>query len=164
MAAMVSTRSKDPSTKVGAVIARPDRSIASVGYNGFPKGILDDERLHDRDTKYSMILHAEENAVLNAREDLSGYTLYVHPIFPCAHCFRTLRQKGISRLVGPYPSGPRWVSPIEKTVQLCRESNTQFSFLRLPSTFTELLDTGMQRLLLSQPLVIREGENSERRD
>jgi len=39
MADLVGSWSKDPSTKVGAVIIRPDRTIASVGYNGFPRGV-----------------------------------------------------------------------------------------------------------------------------
>jgi deoxycytidylate deaminase len=34
--------SKDPSTKVGAVIVRPDLTVASIGYNGFPRGMSDD--------------------------------------------------------------------------------------------------------------------------
>ena len=41
--------SRDPSTKVGAVLVRPDHTIASIGYNGFPRGVNDDPaRLADR--------------------------------------------------------------------------------------------------------------------
>ena len=39
MARLVSGWSKDPSTKVGAVIVRPDKTIASVGYNGIAIGV-----------------------------------------------------------------------------------------------------------------------------
>ena len=40
--------SKDPSTKVGAVIVDDDKRVVSIGYNGFPKAIKDDYRLDNR--------------------------------------------------------------------------------------------------------------------
>ncbi|WLB77042.1 deoxycytidylate deaminase [Bradyrhizobium elkanii] len=74
VAQAVSTASKDPSTKVGAVIVRPDRTMASFGYNGFPRGIADtDERLNNREVKYDLVVHGEINAILTAREPLHGY-------------------------------------------------------------------------------------------
>ncbi len=52
--------SKDPSTKVGCVIVNSDRTIASIGYNGLPRGVIDTpERLGLRDAKLAMTLHAE---------------------------------------------------------------------------------------------------------
>jgi dCMP deaminase len=48
LAKTVSTFSKDPSTKVGAVIVDDDNRVISIGYNGFPKGIKDDNRLDNR--------------------------------------------------------------------------------------------------------------------
>ena len=59
MAKMVGSWSKDPSTQVGAAIVDNDRRVISVGYNGFPKGVADNERLEDREEKYKMIVHAE---------------------------------------------------------------------------------------------------------
>ena len=38
MAEAASMRSRDPSTKVGAVIVRPDKSVAAVGYNAAATG------------------------------------------------------------------------------------------------------------------------------
>ena len=53
IAKLVSTWSKDPSTQTGAVIVRPDRSVVSLGFNGFPKAMLDkDEWYNDRNEKY----------------------------------------------------------------------------------------------------------------
>jgi dCMP deaminase len=76
--------SKDPSTKVGAVIVRPDRTICSVGYNGFPRGVDDnEERYMDRPTKYEFVVHAEANAIIHAREPLHDYILYTYPLMPC---------------------------------------------------------------------------------
>jgi dCMP deaminase len=103
MAALVATFSKDPSTQVGCVIADDQNRIVSLGYNGFPRGATDDERLHDRAKKYSMIIHAEENAVLNASRNLKGCSAFLtHP--PCSHCIGVLSQVGISRVVFEEPS------------------------------------------------------------
>jgi len=98
--------SKDPSTKVGAVIVRPNRTIASVGYNGFPRGVNDDERLNDRPYKYAMTVHAEANAILSANERLDGCTLYVTPLSPCSSCASILIQSGIKRIVAYMPHQP----------------------------------------------------------
>lgn len=98
--------SKDPSTKVGAVIVRPNRTIASVGYNGFPRGVNDDERLNDRPYKYAMTVHAEANAILSANERLDGCTLYVTPLSPCSSCASILIQSGIRRVVAYMPHQP----------------------------------------------------------
>lgn len=102
LARLVSTWSKDPSTQVGAVLVRPDNSVASIGYNGFPKGIEDtEERLNDRDTKYSFVIHAEMNAVLNAHDDVRGDTLYLWPLLCCDRCAVHMIQAGIKRVVAP---------------------------------------------------------------
>lgn len=102
LAAHVATASKDPSTQCGAVIVRPDRTIAGVGFNGFPRGIRDDARLHDRETKYGLVIHAEMNALLHLREPARGCMIYTHPIAPCIRCAVHLVQAGIVRVVAPY--------------------------------------------------------------
>ena len=99
-------RSKDPNTQVGACIAGTDHRILSVGYNGTPSGLDDDEfpwgtsndPLHD---KHSYVIHAEANAILNYRgslKDLAGATVYV-TLFPCQECAKTLVQAGIGEVV-----------------------------------------------------------------
>jgi len=93
MADLVGSWSKDPSTKVGAVIVRPDRTIASVGYNGFPRGVED--TYTTREDKLLRTVHAEANAILAAREPLHGYSLYVTPLHPCANCAALIIQAGI---------------------------------------------------------------------
>ena len=100
VAKLAASWSKDPSTKVGAVIVRPDRTVASIGFNGFPRGVLDHEdRYADRETKYAMVVHAENNALLNSRESLEGCTLYVTPLPPCTQCTAAIIQRGIMRVV-----------------------------------------------------------------
>ena len=66
MAKLVASWSKDPSTRTGAVIVTPQKTVVSVGFNGFPRGVADDSRLYDRPIKYQIIVHCEMNAVLTA--------------------------------------------------------------------------------------------------
>ena len=89
--------SKDPSTKVGAVIVDQQRRIVSTGYNGFPQGVVDNPQL-PRERKLMRTLHAEANAILFAKRDLSGCTIYVTH-HPCAHCAAMIIQAGIKRVV-----------------------------------------------------------------
>lgn len=108
LARHVSQWSKDPSTRCGAVIARPDKTIASVGYNGFPRSVEDKESLlSDRDEKYKRIIHAEMNAILFLRESVApsdGYTLYTWPMLPCIRCIPHIAQSGIRRCVSCKPA------------------------------------------------------------
>ena len=107
--------SKDPQTKVGAVIVGPDREIRSAGFNGFPRGIWDsEERLNDRDTKLRLVVHAEMNAVLLAARvgiPLKGCTMYLAATDvsgdvwggpPCVRCTVEVIQAGITQIVS-YP-------------------------------------------------------------
>ena len=125
MARMVSGWSKDPSTKVGAVIIRPDDTIASVGYNGFPRGIADgDDRLNDRETKYALTIHAEVNAILNAHERLDGCTMIVtHP--PCVSCACVAIQAGIKTIKYKKPDLDllsRWGASIDRALGILAEA------------------------------------------
>ena len=103
----ISGWSKDPSTQVGCVVVGVDREIRSTGFNGFPRGIADDaERLGDREKKYPLICHAEENAIMHAARiglALKGCTAYVTwP--PCTRCARSLIQAGVIEVVYPAAS------------------------------------------------------------
>lgn len=104
LARHVATWSKDPSTRVGAVIVRPDRTIASVGFNGFPRGVEDyPDRYADRPTKYQFVVHAEANAILNAHGSVAGCALY-STLFTCNECAKLILQAGISQVVAPTPA------------------------------------------------------------
>src|SRR6266850_3709075 len=95
----ISTKSKDPSTKVGAAIVRPDNSMASIGYNGFPQKMPDKSEWYaNREEKYSRVVHGEINALTFCKdESLVGYTLYTTPFAPCDRCFVQMVQTGITR-------------------------------------------------------------------
>jgi dCMP deaminase len=109
LAAHVAGWSKDP-TQVGAVIIRPDRSVASVGFNGLPRAVSDDPaRLADRDQKLLYTVHAELNAILAAREPLHGCSIVVYPFQPCAQCAAAIIQAGITEVICPeVPDASRW--------------------------------------------------------
>lgn len=97
-------RSKDPNTQVGACIVNKNNVIESIGYNGLPKGCSDDEFPWEKEgemlnTKYPFVVHAELNAILNAKgKDLSGCKIYV-ALFPCNECAKAIIQLGISEVV-----------------------------------------------------------------
>ena len=98
-------KSKDRSTKLGAVIVGPENQVLSMGYNGFPRGVDDEqEEYHERPLKYLITEHAERNAIYNAALSgisLRGSTLYLpfEPT-PCCRCTRGVIQAGVVSIVG----------------------------------------------------------------
>jgi dCMP deaminase len=99
MTTHVASLSKDPSTKVGAVIVDNKRRIVGTGYNGFPRGVYDGPEVYeDRDAKLARVVHAEVNAILNARGPVDGCDLYVTPLHPCNECTKVIIQAGIKRV------------------------------------------------------------------
>lgn len=110
MAKLISTWSKDPNKKVGAVVIDHQRRIVGAGYNGFPRGVNDVvERYMEQMVKYKMVVHAETNAILNANKSVLECTLYSTK-FPCTECTKIIIQSGIGRIVAPTPpSDSSWV-------------------------------------------------------
>lgn len=104
VALLSAKRSKDPNTQVGACIVNKNNVIESIGYNGLPKGCSDDEFPWESegnalDTKYPFVVHAELNAILNAKgKDLSNCRIYV-ALFPCNECAKAIIQSGINEVV-----------------------------------------------------------------
>lgn len=103
MAEQVAGWSKDPSTQVGAILAKGKKFI-SLGFNGPPSGVDDAIIELGRDVKLRVTLHAELNAILEARRDLAGCTIYTWPMPPCAQCAAAIIQAGITRVVSPEPT------------------------------------------------------------
>jgi dCMP deaminase len=127
MALLNARMSKDPSTKVGAIIVGPDFEIRSTGFNGFPRGIADTpERLNDRDAKLKIVVHGEMNAILNAARigvSVKGCTMYLAATDasgavwggpPCTRCTVEAIQAGIANIVSlPFKDVPsRWKDDI----------------------------------------------------
>jgi dCMP deaminase len=125
MARHVALLSKDPSTKVGAVIFDSKRRLISAGYNGFARGVEDKEvRLTDRETKLKLTLHAEKNAILFATAPLEGCTIVVtHPC--CAQCAAQIIQSGIKHVLWPTPTEvflSRWMGDYELALAQFQEA------------------------------------------
>ena len=127
LAKHISEWSKDPSTQVGCVVG-PDRELRSTGFNGLPRGIEDNnERLNNREIKYPLICHAEENAIMHAARigmSLKDCTAYVTwP--PCTRCARSLIQAGISTII--YPKDieipERWLEDFNLSLNMLKEAN-----------------------------------------
>jgi len=122
MAFFVGMKSKDRSTKVGAIIATPEHRLVSMGYNGFPKGTDDDDpALHERPRKYLRVIHAERNAMNVAEKSkLAGSTLYT-PWLPCAHCAADICQNDITEVVYYYSIDegmPNWTESIREGLDM----------------------------------------------
>jgi len=126
LAKLVSTWSKDPCTKIGAVITDKDNKIVSLGYNGFPKKLADDDRLNDRETKYKMIIHGEMNAILSANRSLDGCTLFTYPFMPCPRCASMVIQTGINRIVSYKNTNERWAEEFELSLSLFKEAKIEY--------------------------------------
>lgn len=122
----IASWSRDPSTRVGAVIVRPDRTIASMGYNGFPRGVDDSsDRYNERSVKYQFICHAEANAIVSAKEDLSNHIIYSSPLHPCNECAKLIIQSGIRKVVTRPPKDPKWADSFKVASQMFTEAGVE---------------------------------------
>lgn len=122
--------SKDRSTKVGCVIVSAENQVISGGYNGFPRGVVDDvESRHQRPDKYLYTEHAERNAIYDAARRgiaLAGATIYT-PFFPCADCTRAIIQSGIIRVVTRPQNPDGKYGPWRHSWQVSEEMMTEAS-------------------------------------
>jgi dCMP deaminase len=129
LAEEISTWSKDPSSRVGAVIVRPDRTICSVGFNGFPRGVKDSQDvIANRDAKLLCTIHAELNAILSSKESLAGYSLFVWPFQPCSNCAAAIIQSGITEVYCPYNDHlayERWKKSFKAALQMFDEAGVR---------------------------------------
>ena len=103
LAQVISTWSKDPSTKVGAIVVGHNGEILSQGYNGFPRKIKDtNNRLNNRSEKYKYIIHAEMNAIFNASLNgvsLQNSSIYIYGLPICHECAKGIIQVGIKKVI-----------------------------------------------------------------
>lgn len=134
LAAHISSWSKDPSTQVGSVIYNDQFQILSVGYNGFPRGVVDDRiRYLDRETKLLFVAHAERNALDNCFVDCRGATLAC-TLFPCNECAKSIIQRGITRIVStPLPDDDWYRARHKHGISL-----TMFAEAQIPVDFYAL--------------------------
>lgn len=135
LAEHVSGWSKDPSTKTGCVIVRPDTTVAAVGYNGFPRSIKDSkEALNNREEKYKRTIHCEMNAILSARERLDSYALYNWPGMSCDRCAVHIIQSGIVKVVSPKIENEfteRWKEQARLAEELFAEAGVEVVYIKM---------------------------------
>ena len=136
LATEVAEWSKDPNTKVGAVIVGAKGQILTQGYNGFPRGIRDTpKRLNDRDTKLSFVVHAEMNAIYNASYSgvsLDGSTLFVSGLPVCSECAKGIIQVGIRKVVIPksvIAARPHWTESWKLSEQMFNEAGVMIYYV-----------------------------------
>jgi dCMP deaminase len=130
MAKLVSTWSKDPSTKVGSVIVDSDNTVISVGFNGLPRRIQDtDQRLNNRDIKLKMIIHAEINAIITAKRPLNGATIYTYPFMSCSQCAGMIIQSGICRHISYKTNNERWKDSFDLALEMFDEARVIVNLL-----------------------------------
>ncbi len=122
----VGSMSKDPKTKVGAIIT-VDNKVKGQGYNGFPPGVLETPERWERPTKYDYTVHAEMNAIFNCDHIPRGGTIYV-PFWPCGDCAKNVAAAGIKRIV---IGGDYYKSELTKTI--LEESGVELVFLEAES-------------------------------
>jgi dCMP deaminase len=134
LARHVATWSKDKSRQVGCVIVGPDNTVRALGFNGFPRGLNDDEEArHQRPAKYLWTEHAERNAIYTAAKNgvpLSGTRMYM-PWFPCVDCARAIVQVGIVELnvKAPDLSDPQWGDSFVVSIELLEEAGVRVRHL-----------------------------------
>ena len=147
---VISEKSKDPSTKVGCIIANSGHSIVSTGYNGFPIGVKDDlmdfseckikkSKRYERPEKYFWTAHAEENAIALAARNgtsLNGTILYVNRMMPCTRCTRLIIQSGIKKVCvyvdAPAETIERWKEENDIAETMMDEAGVELVVLTKP--------------------------------
>ncbi len=139
---LVSSWSKDKSTKVGAVLVSDTNDLLGIGWNGFCRGIDDNvEERHAKPTKYFYTAHAEENALYNAaRLGIStvGCRIYVK-MHPCSRCARGIIQAGIKEVICPdiekdLIKHPTWQEELTKASEMLKEAGVAIRYLDSTTT------------------------------
>lgn len=139
--------SKDPRTRIGAVIVRDDVPISN-GYNNFPRKVLDLEfRYNNREIKHQFIVHAERNSIFNAAKlghKTDGATLYTQGI-PCAECMQGVINAGIIKVIchSRWPNlkhDPKWVESSEIARTMMIEAGVELEWYNKVLNMTGWLD------------------------
>ena len=129
----VASWSKDPSTKIGAVIVGDKGQIVSQGFNGFARGIEDKpELLNNREEKYKRVIHAEMNAIYNSVFSGSspvGCTMYITGLPVCHTCADGIIQTGIKEVVMDTKPSDRWIESCSLALEKFKEAGVKYRFL-----------------------------------
>lgn len=131
----VAMRSKDESTKIGAIIVGPDNEIRSTGYNSFPRGVNDHvlER-QERPEKYKWFAHAERNSIYNAAMvgiPVKGCRMYTNGV-PCNDCAFGLINSGIKEVIVDKEWNDnnynQWLEEAQRTMVMFEEAGIEIKY------------------------------------
>lgn len=148
---LASMKSKDRSTKVGAIIVGPDNEIRSTGYNNPVRGFDDSrEDIHERPKKYAYFEHAERNAIYNAARmgaSLNGCKIYVQWC-PCADCARGIIQCGIKEVIThkQHPKqdlNPRWEQSVDYSLDMFKECGVEIKYWSGEIVVPQMFNSGV---------------------
>ena len=140
-------QSKDPRTRIGAVLVRDDIPIGA-GYNNFPRKVRDlESRYNDREFKNQVIVHAEMNAILNAASlgnATKGATLYTQGI-PCCRCMSSIVNARISKIIchTQWPNltySEAWVKSVDYSKIMLEETGIELEWFDGELNVVGLLD------------------------
>ena len=138
IADQIKEKSKDNSTKIGAVIVGKDKEIVSTGYNSFPRGIEDNKKeRQERPEKYYWFEHAERNAIYNAAligVSTKGCTMYLTCGIPCADCARGIINAGIIRIFAVRDGeakSQKWKNSAERSMEMFKEAGVDVQWYQI---------------------------------
>jgi len=127
--------SKDPSTKVAAILIEPNSGmVVSTGFNGMPRNINEKKpERWERPLKYRYVAHAEVNAICNAaRHGISVEgSIAVVTFHPCVECCKALIQCGVKGIVTETPNmqDERWGEDFELSKAMFREAGIEILYV-----------------------------------
>jgi dCMP deaminase len=132
----VKLKSKDQSTKIGAIIVGEDNEVLSTGYNSFPRNAEDNlKERQERPEKYFWMVHAELNAILNAARvgtRLKGSTIYITSGLPCIDCAKSIVNAGIKTIyckrICTTKNKEKWEESQKRSLQLFGECKIEVIF------------------------------------
>lgn len=140
----VASRSKDKSTKVGAVFTDEDGTHPiSFGYNGMPRG-LDDTNIsrNERPEKYIWYEHAERNAIYNAARPILQDKIIFVSHFPNMESARGIVSSGIKEVITDFATYNEADPMTQRVVQLFIETKVNLEvvdFKNHPATFEDFI-------------------------
>jgi dCMP deaminase len=135
LANSIKLKSKDNSTKIGAVIVGKENEIVSTGYNSFPRGIDDNvpER-QERPEKYYWMAHAELNSIINSARigvSTNHCVMYMSCSIPCADCAKAIINAGICKIYCKKDDesiGVHWKESQLRSIQMFKETGVEVIF------------------------------------
>jgi dCMP deaminase len=131
LARHAASRSKDPDRQVGCVLVF-GRQVIATGYNGFPIGVKEDFMRWEKDKKSDYVIHAEENALLQAARQgiiTAGSTAYVTRA-PCHECMKKIINAGIEIVVSPAPEkNSKWSGSWAFAAVMAKEADVSWRFV-----------------------------------